>query len=128
MFKWLHHLLNPHCPDCISDREEALVCKSCDILQKQLDIVNHEKRQLIDRLLNPSNVTTVASDIKVETESLKSKHIPWRVKQQMLEADDREKARLMRQFAESKDTKIPEQITIESLEKELGLIEVKGNG
>ena len=88
---------------------EPFPCNSCETLRGQLESVNFEKKILLDRLLNPS-VPVVQE--KEEYEPIKPKNIPWIVRKQMLEAEDREKAKLMR-------------LKTEELEKELGIPEVK---
>lgn len=82
-------------------------CPTCEVLRTQLDIEQAEKKYLLEKLL--------AKDIPVEKPlsdeakiPIKPSYIPWRVRQQMLEAEDREKARVMREKTEE-------------LEQELGI-------
>jgi hypothetical protein len=102
MFEWLHHLLNPHCADCAHDKE----CKSCDTLREQLALANREKEHLLNRLLAPPAIETTSN----EPITVKPRHVPWAVKQQMLEQEKRQEARILREL---KNT--------EELEKELGV-------
>jgi hypothetical protein len=71
-------------------------CKSCEILQRQLDVVNYEKQQLLNSIL----AKPVEQEMKKEEYQpiLQKKHIPWAVRRQMLEAEDREKAKLLKKL------------------------------
>lgn len=117
MVKWLHHLLNPHCVECSHEAE----CKSCDTLQGQLAIANETIRQLtltIVDLSKPVVVSEYAPPTVVTPEALAKKRMPWKVKQALLEQEDRVKAATLR------DAPKPEEsITISSLEDELAAVE-----
>jgi hypothetical protein len=87
---------------------EELPCNTCEVLREQLANSERERRELLNRLLEPSKSEpppTAQEDYKPVTPQF----IPWRVKQQMLEAEDRQKAALMKKKAEE----------IAELEKEL---------
>lgn len=132
MFKWLHHILEPHCPECKEEKQDEAVCKSCETLRVQLEIANHEKAQMMAALIRPQSSGPVAEPI--QPEAVKPKTIPWVVRKQMLEAEDRKTAQLMREEQLAKDllrgssgglkVDIPDvkvNQTIEDLEKELGV-------
>jgi len=111
MFKFFHHLFNPHCPDCQAEKE----CISCITLRAQLTQANYERQQLLEAVLNFGKVPET---IPVQSEEFKpvfSKHMPWNVRRQMLEQEDRVKAELMKKA--EKDRK-----DIEELEKELKIV------
>lgn len=94
MFKWLHHLLNPHCSHCMELEREKSVCYSCETLRTQLTEANYEKKQLLMRVLNQGNVVNVIPSIE-EDEPLKqipAKHLPWPAMRARLEEQDRLKA------------------------------------
>ena len=116
LLKLIHHLLNPHCPDCLNERHESKICQSCETLEKQLEISNFEKRELLNKLLKEPEPIVPTELPKAYT---MPKTIPWRVRQQMLEREDREKARLMRQAPLPDSTN-----KIEELERELGVSDV----
>lgn len=105
---FFHHLFNPHCPECTVERG----CKNCETLRSLLDTEKFEKSQLLNTLLHKDQSS---QPMEVELpKPITSKHIPWNVRRQMLEAEDRETARLLKkQQAETKQ--------IEELEKELGV-------
>lgn len=96
MLKFFHHLLNPHCPECAAEREEKKVCNSCDILKLELARLQLERDKLLDRILEKP--VTVERTIAPEPSTrILPKALPWAVRRQMLEAEDRERARLMKQ-------------------------------
>jgi len=97
--------------------EEPHPCSNCDLLHSMLDTERFEKKQLLDRLLNP--VQSIEST-PIEYEPIPGKNMPWAVRRQMLEAEDRIKAKLM------KESPKPVTQTTESLEKELGISGVIG--
>lgn len=90
---------------------EAEVCPVCEVLREQLVNSERERRELLQRALVPSPEPLVATP-KEELRPIRPQFIPWRVRQQMLEAEDRKQAQIL------KDKKV-ELEEIESLEKEL---------
>jgi hypothetical protein len=149
MLKWLHHLFNPHCRECQLAAEENKVCQSCETVKMQLAIVNAEKRQLLELIVSltkPAEIQAPSPQIG-EKESV-TKLMSWRVQRQMLEAEDRKKAQILAEFKKSSvdaqkaaqvanpiSVHLPVNIeskslddrtqSIEQLEKELGIEEVK---
>ena len=86
-------------------------CQTCEILRDQLDESNRERKELLHRLLDkdkPEPLPTVQSEPPVP---ITPAFVPWRVKQQLLEAEDRKRAELMRTRARE----------IAELEDELGV-------
>jgi len=112
MINFIHHFFAPHCPHCIDEKREALICNSCEILRHELEVVRLENKVLLDRILEKP-VESKPIDIN-ELKPIGPKNISWNVRRQMLEAEDREKAKLM------KSTEVP---TLEELEKELDVAE-----
>jgi len=110
MFKWLHHLFNPHCEFCRLERE----CKNCDMMREELAKERAEKMAVLNRLLE----TTIKPNevIHEPPEGLKPiqigrKHTPWDVRRAELEAQHKIKVE-----------KVESQVgDIERLEKELGV-------
>jgi len=103
--RWIHHLLNPHCPDCL----EKARCESCETLKIQLEIANYDKKQMLDTILSFTRPVVTEAPVEREIEPIRPKTVPWSVRRRMVEAEDRESARLMKQ----------KQAEIEELEKEL---------
>ena len=103
----------------------GLSCRSCEILERELDRVNREKEILLNRLLEPKEVIS-APVITEETPkpiSLGRRHIPAIVRQQMMEQNDRRTLELMqkhkKELTESKNIEVTKEV--EELEKELGV-------
>lgn len=107
MTNWIHRLLNPHCPHCIEEDERNMVCPTCEVLKQQLDVANTECHNLLNRL----TAKPEPEPIKEPPQVTMPRSIPWSVRRQMLEAEDRERARLMREA--------PKPASTEELEKEL---------
>ena len=151
MIRWIHHLLEPHCPHCREEEQDKSICQSCEPLKHQLEIANYEKKQMMETILRMSNPQSMLPIAKAEIpEQIKSRTIPWVVRRQMLEAEDRERARLMRAADVDRgasggvkvniDKPIENQTStsaisinqsatsINELEKELGIDEQKGIG
>ena len=104
---WIHHLFQPHCEQCKNDSEEREVCKSCEILKQQLEIANFEKSQLLNMITSKPAPEERA---EINYDKVKPKMITWRVRQQMLEAEDRERARILREQRKSDDKVIDEEV------------------
>lgn len=86
---------------------EPVPCSTCEVLRTQLDESNRERRELLNRILDKGKPEPLPTEVE-EQKPIQPQFIPWRVRQQMLEAEDRKKAELMRQKNEE-------------LEKELGV-------
>ena len=77
------------------------------------------RSELLHRLLDKDK-TEPLPFAEVDLKPVGQTHVPWRVRQQMLEAEDRKTAELMR--AKEKEMQSHPRIKdIEELEKELGL-------
>lgn len=113
---WLHHIFNPHCDACAMEQLELNHCKSCSILQQQLERANYEKDLLLRNLLHKPEVP-----VQMNTDDLvpvrPSKHVPWVVKRRELEENDRATAKVQREFDENQKSAV--RTTIEALEKEI---------
>jgi uncharacterized Zn finger protein (UPF0148 family) len=123
MFHWLHHLINPHCPDCQLDKEGDKVCNSCETLKIQLAIANREKEQMLSSILSftkPAEVNHAPS--QVDPKELKPRMMTWNVRKQMLEAEDRKAAQLI-----ADQVKADREAAISKLEEEVGIKEEVSN-
>jgi hypothetical protein len=89
---------------------EELPCDTCEVLREQLANSERERRELLNRLLEPSKPEPPSTDPE-ELKPIMPQFIPWRIRQQMLEQEDRRAAKIM------KDRKAE----IEQLEKEMGI-------
>jgi len=83
-------------------------CRSCETLRLELQRTNVEKQRLLDQF-----VFTHRAGPSEDNKPLVPNMIPWKVKREMLEQEDRAKAATMRRIEE--DKKMAE------LEKELGV-------
>ena len=111
--EWWHHFTNPHCADCALERIESKACNSCEVLKMQLDIANTEKRKLLDSIL-VKPIEEVSPEVNYK--EIKPRTVPWNVRRQQLEAEDRIKANLLKnkQVELKNDDK-----ELEELEKEM---------
>jgi hypothetical protein len=114
MFKFIHHLLNPHCPDCLAERASEKICQSCETLRYEVDRLRADNERLLNRLLEKPESNTERSEAPIPLTVPRS--MPWKVRQQMLEAEDRKAAQLRKQAPKPSDD-------TEELERELGVVE-----
>lgn len=135
MLKFLHHLFTPHCPDCRAEAKEEKeelkllraenreedehnqVCESCQTLIRQLEIANAEKERLLDRLLAGPPKEERSEPVEVT----RPRAIPWNLRRQMLESEDRRKAQLMRNAPKPDSAPEVKRADVAELEKELGV-------
>lgn len=115
MFKWLHHLFNPHCTVCASENR----CKSCDLLATALEQERYRVKQLTDHIFELNTPKEVIAEREPpDKKPVQTIKTPWHLRKQMLEHEDRLLAKTL------KDQKLKEQQaqkTTEQLEKELGV-------
>lgn len=71
-------------------------CKGCETLKQQLDIVNKEKADMLETLLNLARPQIQHVD-PVVMAPLNKTAIPWHKRKQMLEAEDAHAAKLREQ-------------------------------
>lgn len=120
---WFHHLLNPHCEHCKEVNEDSKICKSCETLKTQLEIANYEKKQLLQAVLdNHKPVETQPASRPDSQFNLAAKSIPWAVRKQMMEAEDRKEAELRKKAASQNKTATAD-LELEELERSLGIVE-----
>lgn len=93
---------------------EDAPCASCELLRAQLDSCNAERKELLNKLLTKNEDREMPVDTKT-LQPILPQYTPWRIRQQMLEAEDREKAKLIR----DKDA----EMRVKKLEEELGIEE-----
>ncbi len=82
-------------------------CETCEILRLQLAKSDAERLDLLHRFLDKDKPEP-PSEKEEELVPIKPQFTPWRVRQQMLEQEDRKKAQLMKD-------------RVDELEKELGV-------
>lgn len=91
------------------------ICGTCELLRFQLDESNRERRDLLARLLERDRPEPSPSIKIEELTPIRHQFVPWRVRQQMLEAEDRKKAEILKKHQEE----------VNELEKELGVKDVE---
>jgi len=92
MFGWLRELY-----EIRRENKDAKVCQSCDVLKVELSAERREKQMLLQHVLYPKTEESVR--VEGNPEPIRPKHVPWRVKQQELEAQDKiQAARIMQEF------------------------------
>lgn len=114
---WLHRLLHPHCEQCREDDREKKINEPYEALKLENARLTEMIDRLFDRLLEKPE--PIIEEPKPAS-TVKPAHIPWRVRQQMLEEQDRDTARKLRE-APKPDPKVAEDI--KNLEVELGVEE-----
>ena len=87
------------------------ICQTCEILRDQLDESNRERKELLHRLLENGKPEPLPPPNVEELKPIQSQFVPWRVKQQILETEDRRAAQLMKDRTKE----------IADLEKQLGV-------
>lgn len=89
---------------------DPIHCEACEILREQLHRSEVERNELLHRLLDRDKPEPLSTE-KEEFKPITPQYVPWRVRQQMLEAEDRKAAVTLR----NREKEIAE------LEKELGV-------
>lgn len=96
---------------------EPFPCPTCEVLRFQLDESNRERRELLQKFLERDKPEQTTAPAKEDMQPIRPQFTPWRVRQQMLEAEDRKQAQLLKEKQkEMADSRKP---SIEALEKEL---------
>ena len=94
--------------------KEPEPCQNCDMLRTMLASEQYEKKQLLNTILEMGkpNIEIPPTEAERDLKPVQVRHIPWRVRQQMLEQEDRVKAEIIRK-------KKKEEEDIAKLEKEM---------
>jgi hypothetical protein len=93
--------------------KEVEICQSCETLREQLSLERQTNSKLMDRLLEKPEKPVDTPPV-MNTRPLLNRHTPWRVRQQLLETEDRERANKL------KDAPRPA-TDVNELEKELNI-------
>jgi len=96
--KFFHELRYPHCIECVQEEEHKQVCESCETLKMQLSLSNQREKELLSLLVQknqPQPEPIQATDMK----PISPRTVPWRVRREMLEEEDRNKARVLAEQA-----------------------------
>lgn len=115
MIKWLHHVLNPHCPDCKLEKEESRICNSCETLKYENERLRADNDRLLARILEKPVTEPTVREAPVPL-TRPTSGLSWPMRRQMLEAEDRKKAQILAS-APKPDSSVAD------LEAELGVVE-----
>jgi len=110
MFNWLKELVEIR-TNYLERKAELNTCQSCETLKLEMERLRIENKELLNRILNPI-VDNSAKQVMEEPRQLPKHNLPWNARRQLLEAEDRAKAKLMKQNT----------ISTEELEKELDIV------
>lgn len=90
-------------------------CDSCETLRQQNEFLRQDNDRLLTRILTPAVVLERPEAIPDNVTPLRKGHIPWNVRRQSLEAEDRQKAKLQRDAPKA----VASDTSTEELEKEV---------
>lgn len=114
IIKFFHQLFSPHCPHCKLDDEDDKICNNCEYLRMMIAQLQKKNERLLNNILNDTPKVNTNVDEPIPLPVNLGGHIPWRVKRQQIEADDRARASKLREnLIHQYDEKI------ESLENEI---------
>lgn len=122
MSNWFHRFFNPHCEHCAEERHENKICSSCETLRSLLESERYEKKQLLD-LIVEKNKPIQEQAAPTNPEPIRPRFIPWDSRRQMLEQEDRAKAKIIQQQKELEEKIKNSKVDVSDLEKEMGIIE-----
>lgn len=98
MIKWLHHLFNPHCPDCLSEKMEQSYCNSCDVMKMEVERLRQENTRLLNIIIEPKVESRPEIDLN-DLKPLQPRYIPLSVRRERFEAEDRRIAQRLKEEA-----------------------------
>ena len=99
-------------------KTEYRVCESCETLKMQLAIANQEKKDLLNRLLNPTN-SLEPPTTEIPRAIPPTRHLSWNTRRQILEREDREAAKMLAQNKESNERVV--KTDVDELEREMNI-------
>jgi hypothetical protein len=118
--KFFHEMWNPHCEHCMELAREDKICSSCEILKSSLATLTDENRRLMSVITNKPEKTEPVQDTR-ELKPVMPRNLPFSMRRQMLEAEDRAAAKLLKNNPTS-----PGKIEgVDELEKELDIAQAK---
>ncbi len=118
MIKFIHHLLNPHCPDCKEDKLEEQICESCNTLRIENAQLRKHNDQLIEALLDKVKPIEHQQEVIVQQPvNLGKTGLSWAARRQLLESEDRASAKILRD--KKKEMEAIPVTSVDKLEEEL---------
>ena len=95
MIQFFHHLFNPHCPHCRDEMREEMHCESCDTRQEEIVRLRAENDRLLNIIINRTEPPHEINEPHQELKPILNRAMPFRVKRQMLEQEDRAAKRIL---------------------------------
>jgi hypothetical protein len=112
--QWLDLRIEHKEKQLMLNKEIEKPCDSCETLKEQLSIANHEREKLLARIMEkPEPIPNVPL-----APVTMPRMVPWNVRRQMLEAEDRARAKAIKEAAKA-DTPEINKKSVEELEKEM---------
>lgn len=120
LIRFIHHLLQPHCPECQRERDEANNCESCETLREQLAAERSYNRLLLESIILKPEVERTEDTSNLTP--IRGNFVSSRVRREMLEAEDRKQAEIINERKRiDKEARELATKTTEELERELGI-------
>lgn len=117
LFDWIHHLLNPHCPECEADREDEWqkkhTCQNCESLLLIIEKQRTDYQNLVEKVMRAPEQVDNRPEHEVQPQPI-TRFVPWHLRRQMMELEDKKKASELKKVEPAQ----PKQTT-EELEQEL---------
>lgn len=102
-------------------KRELEFCEACETLKLQLSLANDERKRLIDRLVDKPEAEPI-KELDEQPRAIMPSRVQWGVRRQSLEAESRANAAaLRRREEENKKDNSSRNLTINEIEKELGV-------
>ena len=96
-------------------------CETCDALKIQVEQLRYDNNAMLNRLMEKPEPTEQVAPSPVDFKPIRTtRHMSWPVKRQMLEAEDREKAKLLKNAPKPADA-VTEAKELAALEEEVGI-------
>lgn len=95
--------------------KQSKPCDTCEALKIQVEQLRHDNSRLMERLLEKPESEPQSVVDNITPIIPKGRHIPWKIRQQMLEEKDRREAKLLRDAPKP----TPIDTTTEELEQEI---------
>lgn len=103
--------------------QESRVCESCETMKLELARVHELNNRLLDNLTRKPEEPEAPQP--TEFKPIIPKSTPWNVRRQMLEAEDRAKARIERERSKESAVNIPQIQVVSEPRSRLGLSELE---
>jgi hypothetical protein len=105
---YFHHLFNPHCEHCKS----LNFCSSCENLKEILNAERINNKRLLDTIIELTQPKSIPEPKSIEgVEPVRAtNYVPWRVRKNMLEQQDRRDAQITKEHGFKTTEELEEQL------------------